>query len=89
MIVLGLLCTPAFGQTTAEDLLDQGNALLNQSKYDEAIQAFDKAIQLKPDFVDAHFAKGVDLNMQGKHDEANQPFIGRRDMQRDASIYYL
>jgi tetratricopeptide (TPR) repeat protein len=48
IIALAVLCVPAFGQTTTEDWFAKGNALYDQGKYDEAIQAYDKAIELDP-----------------------------------------
>ncbi|HOI20250.1 MAG TPA: tetratricopeptide repeat protein [Methanothrix soehngenii] len=46
-MTLAVLCAPAFGQTTANDWIDKGNALGLQGKFDEAIQAFDKAEELE------------------------------------------
>jgi tetratricopeptide (TPR) repeat protein len=37
---------------------NKGDALLNQGKYDEAIQAYDKAIQLDPKFAAVWNNKG-------------------------------
>jgi tetratricopeptide (TPR) repeat protein len=47
LMTLAVLCAPAFGQTTANDWIDKGNALGLQGKFDEAIQAFDKAEELE------------------------------------------
>lgn len=40
--------TSATGQKSAMDWLDQGIALLNQSRFNEATQAFDRAIDIDP-----------------------------------------
>jgi hypothetical protein len=40
------LCIPAFGQTTVEEFIGQGTAFYSQGKYDEAIKAFDMAVEL-------------------------------------------
>jgi tetratricopeptide (TPR) repeat protein len=37
---------PAFGQTTAKEWFDKGNVSFQQGKYYEALQAFDKAVEL-------------------------------------------
>ena len=47
-----------------------GIALKHQGKLDEAIEAFKKAVSLKPDFADGYNNIGVALQDQGKLDEA-------------------
>ena len=54
--------------------VNKGFALIRQSKYDEAIKAFDKAIELNPQYADAWSNKGVALYDQGKFDEAIKAF---------------
>jgi tetratricopeptide (TPR) repeat protein len=49
---------------------NEGNALSNQKKYDEAINAYDKAIRLDPNYIDAWYWKGIALYNQEKYDEA-------------------
>ena len=49
---------PAFGQMTAEDWYDKGVNLSNQSNYNEALIAFDKAIELNPQYAEAWAGKG-------------------------------
>ena len=39
----------------------KGSALYNLGKYNEAIQAFDKAIELDPDYAKAWCSKGTAL----------------------------
>jgi tetratricopeptide (TPR) repeat protein len=41
-----LLCLPTSGQTTAIDWYNKGTALYNQGRYNESIQAYDKAIEI-------------------------------------------
>ncbi len=50
-LMLMAILASASGQQTAEDWYNKGNALYDQDKYDEAIQAFDKVIELKPDDI--------------------------------------
>ncbi|MCU0534725.1 MAG: trypsin-like peptidase domain-containing protein [Hydrococcus sp. Prado102] len=50
--------------------LNWGNQLWRLRKYPEAIAAFDRAIQLKPDFYQAYYAKGTALDAQDKYLEA-------------------
>ncbi len=39
-------------------LINKGVALKIQGKYDEAIEALDKAIEINPDFAEAWYNKG-------------------------------
>jgi cytochrome c-type biogenesis protein CcmH/NrfG len=70
IILLLILMTSAQCKQTAEDWFNKGFALYGQGKYDDAIQAYDVAIQLKPDFAEAYSNKGNALLQQGKYDEA-------------------
>ena len=47
-----------------------GAALRGQGKLQEAVQAYDKAIQLNPDYADAHINLGVILQELGKLEDA-------------------
>jgi tetratricopeptide (TPR) repeat protein len=62
------------GQPTAEAWNNKGLALFKQGNYGGAIQAYDTAIQLNPQFAEAWNGKGKVLIMQGKYDEAIQAF---------------
>lgn len=52
--------------------MNKGLALDNQGKHDEAIAAYDKAIQLDPNYALIWINKGVALYNQGKYDKAVQ-----------------
>lgn len=69
-----VLVAPAVGQMTAQDWVDKSNAFLNQSNYEGAIQAYDTAIELDPNDVEAWNNKGNVLAVQGKYDDAFQAF---------------
>ena len=47
-----------------------GLALQEQGKLDEAIEAYNKALSLKPDYAEAYNNMGNALQEQGKLDEA-------------------
>jgi tetratricopeptide (TPR) repeat protein len=49
---------------------DKGVALMNQNKYDGAIQAFDKAIEINPQYVEAWAGKGWSLYGSSRYKEA-------------------
>jgi len=67
-----LIRDATFGQTTAEDWFNEGLALHDQGKLDEAIAAYDKVIELNPNLAQAWSNKGAALRLQGKYDEAIQ-----------------
>jgi tetratricopeptide (TPR) repeat protein len=61
--------------SSAVPWIGNGSMLISQSKYDEAIQAFDKAIELDPQCAASALTfKGKALTKQGKNDEAMQCF---------------
>lgn len=63
---------PSTEQTEAENYLSQGIALGEQGRYDEAVQAFNKAIEINPQYEAAWYLKGAALDRQGRYDEAIQ-----------------
>ncbi|NES18553.1 MAG: tetratricopeptide repeat protein [Symploca sp. SIO3E6] len=55
---------------TADDYYNQGNDLLAQDLYEEAIVAYDKALEIKPDYADAWYGRGFALHEIGKYQNA-------------------
>ena len=49
-----------------------GTALANRGQFDEAIAHFRKALEIKPDYVEAHCDLGRVLAARGRLDEAIQ-----------------
>jgi tetratricopeptide (TPR) repeat protein len=74
VMAITLLCLPASGQTTAQDWYNKGLALDNQGRYDEAIQAYDKAIEIDPRDKDIWNNKGIALYDQKRYSEAIQAY---------------
>jgi tetratricopeptide (TPR) repeat protein len=66
--------TSAQCQQTAEDSFDKGTVLSNQGKYDDAIKAFDKAIELDPQNETAWKTEGEIFHQNGKYNEAVQAY---------------
>ena len=64
------LATPAMGQTNETDWLNVGMDFYRQDKLEEAIQAYDKAIEINPQDAEAWNNKGTALGMQGRYEEA-------------------
>jgi tetratricopeptide (TPR) repeat protein len=55
---------------TAGDYFKKGNALYYETSYQEALAAYDKAIELKPDYPEAWFNKGNTLAELKRPEEA-------------------
>ena len=51
-----------------------GGLLLKQQKYAEAEQALQKAVQLNPNSVKAHYQLGILMGRTGRQDAANREF---------------
>jgi tetratricopeptide (TPR) repeat protein len=73
-ILLLALMTSAQCQQTAEDWFNKGEALSNQTRWYEAIKAYDKAIELNPQYTDAWVNKGDAHHFQGEYDEAIEAY---------------
>lgn len=54
--------------------LSYGNKLLRSQKYEKAVDAFEQAIQIKPDLSQAWYARGRAQRLQQKYKEALQSF---------------
>ena len=60
--------------TNAETIFTKGLSLANEGKISEALEAFNKAIELKPDYADAWYNKGVALAALGFHEKALEAY---------------
>src|SRR5262249_20461040 len=60
-----------------------GNALSDQRRLDEAVAAYRKAIDLKPDLAEAHNNLGIALGEQKKPDEAVAAYRRAIQIRRD------
>ncbi len=70
-LVLALLCMPTLGQTTAVDWDNKGIELEHEAKYEEAIQAYNKAIDINPQDDLGWNLKAKLLKKLGRTTEAN------------------
>ena len=64
----------AAGLPSAQTFSDWGNCLLRQRRPEEAIVKYERAIEVRPDFADAHFNMGVALELAGRLEEAKQRY---------------
>jgi len=55
---------------SAEEWLNKGVELYSQGKYDQAIEAYDQAISINPQYAEAWNNKGLALRALGEYDEA-------------------
>lgn len=77
-------------------LFQNGVSLAQADKLDEALAAFRKAAELKPDFAEAHINLGLLLLRQGKTDEAESALLKALELKPDetrtkgalANIYF-
>ena len=56
------------------DYYNMGIALQMQSKFEEAIEAYNKALAIKPDHENAYYNMGIAFKSQGKLDEAVEAY---------------
>jgi tetratricopeptide (TPR) repeat protein len=54
------------------DLVKKGDKCDSSCQYDQAIAAYDCALQIDPDDADAWFNKGLTLKKMGKHSEGTR-----------------
>ncbi len=57
-------------QLRAEDLYEQGVSLATAKRYDKALEAFNKALEIDPEYENAHWGRGVTRAMRGRLDQA-------------------
>ena len=65
--------TPPTANAKATDWINYGNELWRLFRYQEAIAAFEKAIELQPDLVQAHYGKAISL--QDKEDFKEMQYL--------------
>ena len=61
-------------------MVQQSAALYVQGKYDEAIKACDKAIEINPQYANAWYGKGSVLRQLGRTTEANGAFAKAEEL---------
>eukprot|EP00756_Hemistasia_phaeocysticola_P000398 Hpha_TRINITY_DN10274_c0_g1::TRINITY_DN10274_c0_g1_i1::g.35001::m.35001/K13342/PEX5, PXR1; peroxin-5 len=62
-----------------------GATLANGGKHPEAVRAYNRAVDLNPGFVRAHFNLGISLNQMKQHKDAATTFLRALDMQQSTS----
>ncbi len=69
--------------TDAESLYNQGNALAQLQKLEEAINAYDQALKINPDHEDAKANKELLEKLKQKQDQQKQQDQGNKDKQEN------
>ena len=59
----------------ASKLIEEGIALIEQGKYEEALLYFDKSLALEPGNLSALYTKGSALSSLGRYEEATYILI--------------
>ena len=65
---------------TKEEWLEEGNAFWNLKRYEEALVAYDHAVQLDPNFALAYNNKGILLQNMKRRNEAEAAFQKAREL---------
>jgi len=65
-----------------------GAVLKEQGRLQEAVESFDKAIQLKPDYVEAYYNRGVLFQELGKLEKAKQSYDQAIQLKHDYTEAY-
>ncbi len=74
---------------SASDYVKQGNALFFESRYDDAIAAYEKALQLNPDLYDAWFGRASTLSILQQYDDAMTAYDKALRIKPDAYEVWL
>ncbi|MFN8655516.1 MAG: tetratricopeptide repeat protein [Candidatus Obscuribacterales bacterium] len=81
-----LLFTAGCGEMeNGQQAFDRGTQLLNEGQYDDAIQAFDKAISLDPGHSKAYASRGSALSDQGNYEKALADLTKAIDLAKEAN----
>ena len=75
----------------AEEHIDNGNALMDEEKYDQAILEFDEAIKLDPDFAISYWCRGIAYSSKKDSNKAISDFTKAIELGLEsfAFIYYF
>jgi tetratricopeptide (TPR) repeat protein len=73
-------CVAAVEKTTATKWNNKGWEIIFLAEYEEAIKAFEKAIEIDPHLADAWYNKGLALKLLGRLEEADAVFIKAKEL---------
>lgn len=64
------ISSQTINSTFVSEKIQEGNLLINKSKYDDAIKLYDQVLKIDPTSVEALNGKGLAFNKLGKYEEA-------------------
>lgn len=73
-LMIMAFAAPTLGQTNATDWFAEGLSLYNQDRFEESVQAYDKAIEIDPQDAETWNNKGIALGILGRYGEALEAF---------------
>ena len=73
-IIVLMLVAPVVSAKTAVEWFNEGDNLISEGSYEEALEAFERAIRLDPQLAEAWGNKGAALNALGRFEEALTAF---------------
>jgi len=93
ILCLCLLIAPIrAGAESAGDLVNRGNGLYSAGDYDQALEAYDKALAEQPDAGEVFFNKGNVFFQKGEYDKAREAYqaaaLHTKDPTLEASAHY-
>jgi tetratricopeptide (TPR) repeat protein len=74
LTLLGLAGCGSANNEEAKKFYDQGRAAYDAEKYDEAVEAFGKAIELDPSYADAYYYRGLIYREREEYGKAVEDF---------------
>jgi len=72
LIIFFAIALPVFGQQTAEEYFNKGVGLYETQNYNEAVTAFEKAIEIKPDYAEAYYNLGITYWQQKQYKKVSE-----------------
>jgi len=74
LMALVALCAFAVADETAEEWVKKGDELFLNGSSEEAVKAYDKAIELNPKEIAAWLSKGIILDGLERHNESIEAY---------------
>ena len=80
----GITINHLINSSNATELYQRGNALAELNKYEDALNVYQKAINIKPEYLEAWLAKGEMLLALKRYQDAQQAYEQAIQIKQDA-----